>query len=385
MLHSTTTCDGGQQLLFSYSGILRSVIYPELDASIQRFAELFALIIDMMTQEESEYLYSMNARGRKRYLALSIYGITLYLHYSRHETMKDTLSAIRISPDLKKALFLHGDVPSESTMSKRTYELMEHIDQRRMAVTMCEGKIILNASIDSSICQAREKAVNNKKEASSGDGSQCMIKGKRGRPKKGSEEEKAIQERREAEAKAYEEKRNANQELSPEELLSSLGLETRCSWTAKTNSLGKRQWFREYKIHILADDNGMIASYLITGASVHDSKVAIYLMKCFPYFCYALMDKGYVSREIEDFCTDAGHMAIIDRRSNQKGQLSEREAEIYKKRTTVERSNSSFKECFLPPRLRFRGRRFTFAIETAALLHNTKTQIALDEKKKAAV
>lgn len=381
MLHSTITCDGGQQLLFSYSDILRSVIYPELDVSVQRFAELFALILDTMTEEENEYLYSVNKRGRKRYLSLSIYGITLYMHYSRHETMKDTLSAIRISPDMRKVLFLHDDVPSEATMSKRTYGLMEHVDQRRMAVSMCEGRIILNASIDSSICQAREKAVNGRREAKKEE----KKKGKKGRPKKGSEEEEAIRERQEAEARACGERRKANLELSPEVLLSSLDLEMRCSWTAKVNSLGKRQWFRGYKIHILADDNGMIASYLITGASVHDSKVAIYLMKCFPSFCYALMDKGYVSNEIEDFCSDAGHMAIIDRRSNQKEQLSPRVAEIYRKRTTVERSNSSFKECFLPPRLRFRARRFRFAIATAALMHNAKTQIAIDMRKKAAV
>lgn len=151
------------------------------------------------------------------------------------------------------------------------------------------------------------------------------------------------------------------------------------------NSLGKYQWFRGYKIHILADDDGMIASYLITGVSVHDSKTAIYLMKCFPYFRNALMDKGYVSKEIEDFCSDSGHIAIIDKRSNQKEQLTEEEAEIYKKHTTVERSNSSFKESFLPPRLRFKGRRFSFAIATAALMHNAKTYISLEERKKKAV
>ena len=79
MLHSTITCDGGQQLLFSFSGILRTVIYPELDVSVRWFAGLFALIIDMMTEGESEYLYSVNARDRKCYLSLSVYGITLLI------------------------------------------------------------------------------------------------------------------------------------------------------------------------------------------------------------------------------------------------------------------------------------------------------------------
>ena len=50
--------------------ILRSVIYPELDVSVQRFAELFALILDTMTEEENEYLYSVNKRGRRSWSVL---------------------------------------------------------------------------------------------------------------------------------------------------------------------------------------------------------------------------------------------------------------------------------------------------------------------------
>ena len=296
MAYSTTAGHDAQQMQFlSYSRFLRDrflrdSLYLELDSSIQEFAQFFAYILDLMNDEELAYLYSANTIGRTSYLPLSIYGIALYMHHSRRETVKDTLAAIRISPQLQKVLFLTS-VPSEATMSKRVKELIGKIGQRRMAESICKDAIILNASIDSSICEAREKAINRKKEAAAAGCVQeetAEVKAKRGkgRPKNGSAEEKAIAERRAAEAKAYEEKRKRNIGLSPDALLDELGLEMRCSWTAKTNSKGKRQWFRGYKIHILTDDNGRIAAYHITGACVHDSRVAVYLMKRFANFCY---------------------------------------------------------------------------------------------------
>lgn len=92
-----------------------------------------------------------------------------------------------------------------------------------------------------------------------------------------------------AEARAYEEKRKRTLRFS----LGRFSLFTVSKW----GTTGQRRRTRladisgsgRDKIHILADNNSMIASYLITGACAHGNKVDIYLMKCFPYFFYALI------------------------------------------------------------------------------------------------
>jgi hypothetical protein len=53
----------------------------------------------------------------------------------------------------------------------------------------------------------------------------------------------------------------------------------RCSLTAKQNSKGMKQWFIGYKVHLAADDFGVPIAYIVTGACVHDCKVAVPLMK----------------------------------------------------------------------------------------------------------
>ncbi|WP_319755504.1 transposase [uncultured Sphaerochaeta sp.] len=80
-------------------------------------------------------------------------------------------------------------------------------------------------------------------------------------------------------------------------------LEMRCSITAKQNSKGKKQWFIGYKAHLATDDYGVPVSFAVTGASVHDSKVAVPLMKKARKttdFLYVLLDKGYISPVINE-------------------------------------------------------------------------------------
>jgi len=155
-------------------------------------------------------------------------------------------------------------------------------------------------------------------------------------------------------------------------------LEMRCSLTAKQNSKGKRQWFIGYKAHLAADDHGVPVAYAVTGACVHDCKVAVPLLKTAfqrTDFLYALMDKGYLNPDINAYADLIGRKVIIDQRA--RGSVSappmdKPEAARYKARTTVERTNSELKDGYLPDKIYRRGAHARYDIELAILLTTLK-------------
>ncbi|MXI85232.1 transposase [Sphaerochaeta halotolerans] len=77
-----------------------------------------------------------------------------------------------------------------------------------------------------------------------------------------------------------------------------------------------------YKAHIAADDFGVSIAFTVTGACVHDSKLAVPLMKMARQrtdFLYALMDKDYINPSIDAYAEIIGVKAIIDQKSNMGG------------------------------------------------------------------
>lgn len=232
-------------------------------------------------------------------------------------------------------------------------------------------------SIDSTIIEAREKPLLRQKPPE-------RPHLKKGRKKKGSEEEREYQERmgrqqREREACLAEEPEN-----------SFSALEMRCSVTAKQNAKGTKQWFVGYKAHLAVDDHGIIVSYAVTGANVHDSRLAIPLLRMADMNCtflYALMDGGYSSGRIESFVRDSGKVPVIDFKASRNGDKPEMDPAKkyrYRSRTTVERTNSEMKECFLPAKLYSRGKNALFEIELAILLTTIKRMDMVLKEERAA-
>ena len=91
----------------------------------------------------------------------------------------------------------------------------------------------------------------------------------------------------------------------------------RCSLTAKQNSKGEKQWFIGYKAHIATDDFGVPICFVVTGACVHDSTVAVPLLKLSHQkteFFYILLDKGYISPAVNDYADMIVRTVIIDRK-----------------------------------------------------------------------
>ncbi len=221
------------------------------------------------------------------------------------------------------------------------------------------GRLVCHLSIDSTIVEAREKPVKKEKP---------KMKRKRGRKPKDSEEFTIADEKE----RLYSFMENGD----IDEFLSSL--EHRCSVTGKKNSKGNMEWFIGYKAHLAVDDSGIVVAHHVTGACVHDSQVAIPLMRMADDRCdylYALMDGGYTSRRIEDFACSIGKIPIIDRHADRNGTKKEMDpakAWRYRSRTTVERTNSELKECFLTEKLYSRGKRGIFQIELSILMLDIK-------------
>ena len=157
---------------------------------------------------------------------------------------------------------------------------------------------------------------------------------KNGRPKKGQERPK-------------EEKRIDRQVgQSYEEALKELP--TVCDIGCKTNSQGYKQTWTGYKLHVDISDCGLPITAVLTSASLHDSQVAIPMMKMTTErttYLYDLMDAAYDAQQIYATSKDLGHVPIIDR-NPRKGEalpMCLAEAVRYNERSTAERFNSRLK------------------------------------------
>ena len=310
MTHGTPTSLVLQSLLFP-SDAFTSCLFRQPSARELEFLQWFSAVQSLLSQDERRMLGRHHRRGRNGYALLGILGIMLLKLSYQMRTMKQTLQLLRENGNLKDMLAI-ARVPSEATVSRLSKEVEQivHPSDLHGRVVQSYAKsldriAVGHLSIDSTTIEAREKPVKTRIP-------RAKTLEKRGRKAKGSLEQQRYRERQ----ARLEQERIAYLHESFEASLAKL--ELRCSLTAKQNSKGKRQWFVGYKAHLATDDHGVPMSFAVTGASVHDSQVAVPLMKKTREtadFLYALLDKGYVSPVINDYVDMIGRKAIIDRRA----------------------------------------------------------------------
>ena len=100
----------------------------------------------------------------------------------------------------------------------------------------------------------------------------------------------------------------------------------------------------------------MPISALVTSASLHNSQVAIPLIKLTSdkvAYLYDLMDAAYDAARINEASRQFNHVPIID--TNARGKEVAHEAERYKGRSVAERANSRLKEDFGADNVMVRG------------------------------
>jgi hypothetical protein len=108
------------------------------------------------------------------------------------------------------------------------------------------------------------------------------------------------------------------------------------------------------------NDCGLPISVALTAASVHDSQVAIPLMKMSSAkvdYLYDVMDAAYDAGPIYEISKSLGHVPLIDKnpRGKEVVPMAPHEAIRYNERTAVERFNSRIKEEFGADNVMVRG------------------------------
>ncbi len=342
----------------------------------------FAMFLDtafgLMTPNERRLLDSTARTGRRGYCGSSIFAVFMAKMYYRCSTVRSVLNLMNKSWSLRRIAGL-DKIPGEATMSRRFSELKKIIDldklHERLVIGYFRDRLVHNSSLDSMIADCHEKPLRKEKKEPL----------RRGRKRKGSEEEKQFLERKELEAKQLE----LLTEGDPHEALASL--EHRCSITGKKNSHGNMEWHIGYKLHMLVDDRGVPIIKHVTGACVSDMKPAIPLIRIAASRCnfmYCLMDAGYCWDEIRKAVRKLGKVPVIDTkadRSGHKGEFDPPKKERYKARTTVERSNGELRNSYLPDILYSRGEKAIFDINMSVLLLTMKRMrmVLLEERREA--
>jgi len=226
------------------------------------------------------------------------------------------------------------DVPSESTFSRAFTEFAKSglgtLVHDALVKEHLSTELIGHVSRDSTAIVGREKPAKKVKQA--------KAPRKKGRPAKG-------EERQPAEPKRLDVQRTQ----SAKEAIALLS--TACDRGVKKNAKGYTETWNGFKLHIDVNDCGLPLSAVLTSASVHDSQVAIPLMKltsCKVTYCYDLMDAAYDAAQVWDQSRELGHVPIIDRnpRGKEIAPMAPHEAKRYNERTASERCNSRLKEDF---------------------------------------
>ena len=349
-----------QPLLFSFDE-LSGCFFAEPTKDELSFLEIWENLVSIVPPEVRND-YGRSHTGRPGYTLLDVLAVHAVKLYFQERTLSAARERLLSSINLRTIVGM-WKVPSLAVISRKTDELIEIVDFSSLIASVCSSfykdRLVCHLSIDSTIVEAREKPVKTGKP---------QVKRKRGRKMKGLQEQ-TIAGKKEMQYSFME-----NGDV--EEFLSTL--EHRCSVTGKKNSKGNMEWFIGYKAHLAVDDCGIVVAHHVTGACVHDSQVAIPLMRMAEGRCdflYALMDGGYTSRRIEDFASSIGKVPIINKhadRSGHKEEMDPAKAWRYRSRTTVERTNSELKECFLPEKLYSRGKRGIFQIELSILMLDIK-------------
>jgi hypothetical protein len=263
-----------------------------------------------------------------------------------HPTTRATLEALRTSPIFRRLCgFVRlTDVPSESTFSRGFAEfaeigLGEKVHQALVAQWVTP-ELVGHISRDATAIKGREKPVAKPRP-------EKPAPRKKGRPRRGEVREPRAETRLGRQCR----------QSAPEALAE---LPVHCDVGTKKNSQGYKETWRGFKWHADVSDCCLPISVALTAASLHDSQVAIPLMKMTSErvdYLYDLMDAAYDAQPIYAVSRSLGHVPIIDKNSRGKEiiPLAPHEAARYKERTVAERFNSRMKEEFGAGNVMVRG------------------------------
>jgi hypothetical protein len=244
-----------------------------------------------------------------------------------------------------------AQVPTEATFSRAFAEFAASALPAKIHEELVrhsqQGRVIGYIARDSTAIEAREHLPGDKDKAKSVPAPAEVPKPARKRGAK-----KGRHKRSQARQRGTRLQRQ--QHMTREQMLAELPRQ--CSLGVKKSSKGYRQYWRGYKLHWDVADGGRIPiSCLLTGASVHDSQVAIPLMRLsaerVSWSC-DLMDSAYDAKAIRQESAKLRHEVLIKPVKRKRKtptpdiEFSDDQKQRFKKRTIVEQLNARLKDEF---------------------------------------
>jgi hypothetical protein len=281
-------------------------------------------------------------------------------------------------------------LPHESTFSRAfaefaQMELGQFVHQALIGETQ-EGRLIGHIARDSTAIEARETfpmTKEQKTQMAAAKRPRQSKKGKKPGPHKRWKGGKAPRRAASTDTRLHRQRSMPLEEMLKE-------LPRNCSIGVKTSSSGHQQYWRGYKLHLDVADGQIPISAVITGASVHDSQVAIPLATMTSdrvTYCYELMDSAYDAFEILEHSRGMGHVPIVEPKNagrktkstflpgKPRRELTWAERDRFRERTMVERVYARLKDEFGGRYVRVRGASKVMAHLMFAVLALTADQL----------
>jgi hypothetical protein len=336
-------------LLTQYGQILQQWLFPRLEEELGPLTEKHRQLVRVLgLLELGALMATSRARlGRPRhdreamarsFIAKALYGLT---------TTRVLLDLLKADSRLRRICGWEraSQVPDETVFSRAfaefaRSELPQRVHEALIAKTQKE-RLIGHISRDATAISARERPVP--------------------RMEKEPAVKTAKQRRKRGEPKPVEDMKRIERQVTSMTLAEMLAdLPRDCAVGCKTNSHGRKETWRGYKLHWDVADGQIPISAQLTSATLHDSQVAIPLAMITAQrvtSLYDLMDSAYDSHLIREHSRRLGHVPIIERLKRGAGlvAMDPHEQARFDERTTVERVNARLKDEFGGRQVRVRG------------------------------
>ena len=250
---------GGAQILFDISYDIQSVFEEHLSDVHKAFIVVLRQIEGIIPLQ-----YPKARTGRPPVLDECLFRAFVAKSFFQINKTVDLIRMLKSDSNLRQICgFIN--VPSSATFSRRLERFSgKYIPDSIHGIMIkqtFQNEIVHTVAQDSTIIHAREKTLNKRRDVKI-----TKVKKKRGRKKKGS----PIEVKKDS-VLTIQRTRKAFKSLSCRN--------KDASWTCKQNSQGKVQYSKGYKLHLGVDGRGIPLTAVVTGANVHDSQLAIPMLK----------------------------------------------------------------------------------------------------------
>jgi len=373
-----------RQIVTQFAHLLQEELFPLLETASGPLSKQLQLVASVMAMLPLERLLSArrSSTGRPAKDRAALATAFLAKAVLNLPTTRDLIGRLRVDAPLRTLCGWASEkaLPHESKFSRAfagfaATELAQQLHAAVIDATQRE-RLIGHIARDSTAIPVRERFPETPEQRKERKARKAEKTKKAEKAKKGKSKQAAATQKKERFRRARAAERGTRIQRQRHQKVARMlnELPRACDIGTKTNSQGHEQHWRGYKLHLDVADGQVPISAVLTGASTHDSQVAIPLMTLTServVYLYELMDSAYDADAIQAHSRSLNHVPIIaphPRRGTKKPsrlpkvfpprptpQLTWAEQERYKTRTMSERVNARLKDEFGASHIRVRG------------------------------